>query len=290
MSISQPEAERLARILVDRYGLDLKGVAGGDAEGAYVEFQLRELHPNEGIAIRVRFGWRSVKAELVPGQWSAGILSEMGLAGETKRATFVELAKAMQADGGQVSLVVNGLKCNSLRAETWPDDWMQVNIEVRRGPIVINLENGLEVDNAVVSLGGGLLGMTVALLPLEELEGTVEPEVRGLPEGAKSRVEVNRYERSRFNRALCISIHGSDCAACGLSMSSVYGDLGKDYIHVHHMTPVSKMGEGYVINPATDLVPLCPNCHAIVHREDPPISLDRLRTSIADAIKGIDGA
>lgn len=283
MAIKQPEAERLARVLVDRYGLDLKGASGKDAEGDFVDFRLGDLHPNEGCAIRVRLGWRSIKAELVPGQWSAGLLAEMGLANTIKRTIFVELAKAAQGAGGQVSLAVNGLKCDVLDASGWPKEWKQVQLEVRLGPIVVDTDNRGEVESAIVLWGGSLLGMTASLLPLEEVEQVMEPDIRGFPEGAKIRIEVNRYERSRLNRAMCISIHGSQCAACGLSFVGTYGELGEDYIHVHHVTPVSKMGEGYIVDPAMDLVPLCPNCHAMVHRKDPPLTTEELRTAIAGA-------
>jgi len=283
MSIKQPEAERLALVLVDRYGLDLEGIAGEDAEGAFVDFRLRELHPNEGFSIRVRFEWRSVRAEFIPGQWAAGLLAEMGLAGQGKRGTFTELAKALTEAGGQILLVVNGVKCEPLRSDDWPGDWKHVNLDVRRGPIVVDLENTTEVKNAVVMWGGGLLGMTASLLPLEEVDAIGEPEIRGLPEGAKMRIEVNRYERSKLNRAMCISIHGSRCAACGLDLATMYGELGDSYIHVHHLIPVSRIGEGYAPNPATDLVPLCPNCHAMVHRKDPPLSPEELRAAIAGA-------
>lgn len=283
MPIKQPDAEQLALLLVEKYGLDLKGESGKDAEGEFIDFRLRDLHPNEGCAIRVRFGWRNVKSTLVPGQWSAELLAEMGLADATKRATFAALAKVAEAEGGQVSLAVNGIKCNALIANEWPDDWKQVQLEIIRRPIVLDTTNRRELEHAILLWGGSLLGMTAALLPLEEVEIGPESNVRGLPEGAKVRIEVNRYERSRLNRAMCISIHGSMCAACSLSMQTKYGELGESYIQVHHVTPVSRMPEGYVVNPITDLVPLCPNCHAMVHRKDPPLTVEELRAAIASS-------
>ena len=52
----------------------------------------------------------------------------------------------------------------------------------------------------------------------------------------------------------------------GISMNfeQVYGELGKDYIEVHHLHPVSQ-GERQV-NPIEDLIPLCSNCHSMIHR------------------------
>ncbi|MFC1460592.1 HNH endonuclease [Microvirga arabica] len=40
---------------------------------------------------------------------------------------------------------------------------------------------------------------------------------------------------------------------------------GQDFIHIHHKRPLSLAGGPTLIDPKTDLAPLCPNCHAIVH-------------------------
>lgn len=102
-------------------------------------------------------------------------------------------------------------------------------------------------------------------------------EVVGYPEGATTVVSVNKYERNPKNRKICIEHHGLNCQGCGFNFFESYGELGDNFIIVHHLTPVSKLGPDYVIDPKKDLVPLCANCHAIVHRVDPPISLDDLR-------------
>ncbi|HHO0788469.1 HNH endonuclease [Aeromonas allosaccharophila] len=56
-----------------------------------------------------------------------------------------------------------------------------------------------------------------------------------------------------------------------------YGELGKGFIHVHHMMPLSEIGEEYVVDPIKDLIPVCPNCHAMLHRRNPPLTIDDLR-------------
>ena len=87
-----------------------------------------------------------------------------------------------------------------------------------------------------------------------------------LVEGATTSVVVNRFERNPEARKQCIAHHGTCCKACGLDFERVYGSIGNGFIHVHHVVPVNQIGSEYVINPLTDLVPLCPNCHAMVHR------------------------
>ncbi len=103
------------------------------------------------------------------------------------------------------------------------------------------------------------------------------------PEGGKTRVYVNRYERDPAARAACIEKHGTACACCEFDFCKVYGPIGKGFIHVHHLVPVSEMGEGYETDPVHDLVPVCPNCHAMLHRSEPAMSIEALRAVIATA-------
>ena len=62
-----------------------------------------------------------------------------------------------------------------------------------------------------------------------------------------------------------------------MNFLGTYGELGSGFIHVHHTTPVSQLTPGYIIDPLTDLVPVCPNCHAMLHKENPPLSVNRLK-------------
>ena len=85
-------------------------------------------------------------------------------------------------------------------------------------------------------------------------------------EGVKRQVTVNSYERDHKARLQCIKIHGTACAVCGIDFEKMYGELGKGFIHVHHIVPIHTIGQGYKVDPTTDLVPVCPNCHAMLHR------------------------
>jgi 5-methylcytosine-specific restriction enzyme A len=86
------------------------------------------------------------------------------------------------------------------------------------------------------------------------------------PEGALSQVQVNRYERDLKARKECLDAKGYKCVVCGFSFEKRYGPLGRDYIHVHHIIELSNVPPGYKVNPLEDLVPICPNCHAMIHR------------------------
>jgi 5-methylcytosine-specific restriction protein A len=98
-------------------------------------------------------------------------------------------------------------------------------------------------------------------------------------EGAAMQVTVTIYERSRVARELSVRHHGCKCSVCGFNFESFYGEIGRDYIHVHHLVPIAKIGEKYVIDPIKDLIPVCPNCHAMLHTNPPP-SIEDLRRQI----------
>jgi predicted RNA-binding protein with PUA-like domain len=100
---------------------------------------------------------------------------------------------------------------------------------------------------------------------------------QSFPEGAVKRVTVNAYERNARSRKLCLEHWGYTCAACGFDFEKRYGALGKGFIHVHHIVPVSTVGEGYQINPITDLRPVCPNCHAMIHKTKVPATIDEIK-------------
>ncbi|MGL6095971.1 MAG: HNH endonuclease [Fimbriiglobus sp.] len=84
-------------------------------------------------------------------------------------------------------------------------------------------------------------------------------------EGATRVVVINAYERDPEARRQCLAIHGTACCVCGFSFRAVYGPDADGYIHVHHLHPLSQAGGPHAVDPATDLRPVCPNCHAVLH-------------------------
>ncbi len=103
-------------------------------------------------------------------------------------------------------------------------------------------------------------------------------------EGNKVSVLVNKYERNRRNRELCIQAHRAVCSVCGFDFAREYGEIGVGYIHVHHLTPLAVLeGKARKIDPVKDLLPVCPNCHEMLHRCSPPYTINRLKQMIANA-------
>lgn len=65
------------------------------------------------------------------------------------------------------------------------------------------------------------------------------------------------------------------CEACGFDFFRVYGDRGHDYIECHHRLPLHASGK--TSNRLTDLALICSNCHRMIHRRDPWLTVEDLR-------------
>lgn len=129
-----------------------------------------------------------------------------------------------------------------------------------------------EFASAIEALGW--VDSSDVLLP-EEIAATTE-----LKEGATIRVTVNRYERNSNARGLCTAKYGTDCCICGFNFGTAYGTVGVGFIHVHHVKPLSEINGEYTIDPLADLRPVCPNCHAMLHRRIPAYTVEEIRAML----------
>lgn len=122
--------------------------------------------------------------------------------------------------------------------------------------------------------------------PLPSGIGTLPEEAEisdAFDEGAKYQITINAYERSSEARSICIKHHGLNCSVCGFNFEKAYGEIGSRYIHVHHLKPLSEIAETYRINPIKDLRPICPNCHAMIHRRKPAYTIEELKRAVKRA-------
>lgn len=101
-----------------------------------------------------------------------------------------------------------------------------------------------------------------------------------LSEGAKKTVLVNSYERNPAARSACIKEYGVACSVCGFDFEEFYGERGQGFIHVHHLVAIADIGQEYEVDPINDLRPVCPNCHAMLHRKG-HISIEQLRNEVS---------
>lgn len=131
---------------------------------------------------------------------------------------------------------------------------------------------------------------------VKEISNSAESERQGAPnfypdelpegvrylEGLAREVHVNAFERNPMARAACIAHFGPVCQVCHLKFDDKYGPIGEGFIHVHHSVPIASIGVEYEVNPIQDLVPVCPNCHAMLHRREPPFTVNEMRALLSD--------
>lgn len=96
-------------------------------------------------------------------------------------------------------------------------------------------------------------------------------------EGGMTKVLVNKYERDRGARRECVKHYGAICQVCEFDFEKHYGNLGKGFIHVHHIVSLSSITKKYKVDPLTDLIPVCPNCHCMLHKKIPAYTVDELK-------------
>lgn len=141
---------------------------------------------------------------------------------------------------------------------------------------VLDVENYYNIDFNVNSISTSNQIISPDITP-------IEAEASLLPEGAKKTISVNKYERNPEARKRCIDFYGTVCQICEFDFEKVYGGLGKGFIEVHHNKPVSEIGESYEVDPIKDMIPVCPNCHSMLHlKRNITISIDCLRDIIKE--------
>lgn len=69
------------------------------------------------------------------------------------------------------------------------------------------------------------------------------------------------------------------CSICSFSFTDAYGEIGKGYIEAHHTMPVSELTANTIVK-ITDLAPVCSNCHRIIHRFRPWLSIKQMKNII----------
>lgn len=271
MQASGPEL--LTQQLSARFGLDIEASELEVDGGRFVSLRPRQLPEPRGFGVVVVRTPRRAEAYFQPDRYAGALLRTMSEADESAKGEFTGLAASLSRDGVTVAISVDGAAVDAAGL-TKIGRFARIDIECAlRCPAG---QASTPAEPPLLTVSTACLGLVLSLLPVEEV-GLLDTYVAGLPEGARTTVFVNRYERSPVNRAACLAHYGARCFACQFDFRSVYGELGEGFAEVHHRVPVSQMGGAYRIDPVRDLVPLCSNCHAMVHRTDPPMEPEALR-------------
>jgi hypothetical protein len=152
--------------------------------------------------------------------------------------------------------------------------------------------NNVEIINSTIQLNTKIVSTRTTYIDNVEKQNELERvlkldiiypddiEDKDLFEGIKKQITVNAYERSSQARQECIEHFGTKCSICDFDFEKIYGNIGKGFIHVHHVKPLSEIDEEYKINPIKDLRPVCPNCHAMLHKRKPAYSIEEIKNLI----------
>ena len=104
-------------------------------------------------------------------------------------------------------------------------------------------------------------------------DGGMDVDNGPMSEGKVLEMHLTRHERNPRLRALCIRHYGAVCQVCGFDFEKVYGAIGHNFIEVHHKWPLSAIEDEHEVDPIRDLVPLCSNCHSMIHRGTGPANV-----------------
>ena len=213
---------------------------------------------------------------IYPQLHAGNMLSDMSHASQAKLNMFCSFTQALQDKGVKVSFSIDQIPQLVNESFVFPGSWHTFDLRITKMAAYDETTDS-EID--VIS-DWAIIAVSLILSLLNVTE--VEPDPEGFAEGNKYQVVVNKYERNTTNRELCLALKGYSCQICGFDFEKKYGRVGRHFIHVHHIVPVSKIGPDYVINPAKDLIPVCPNCHAMLHRKNPPYSPEEVLEMILD--------
>jgi hypothetical protein len=99
-------------------------------------------------------------------------------------------------------------------------------------------------------------------------------------EGSIRRISVEVRERDAAARKACIAKHGAKCFICEFDFGQFYGPEADGFIHVHHREKLASRKGASKTDPVKDLVPLCPNCHSVVHLRKDTYGVEEVKVMV----------
>jgi 5-methylcytosine-specific restriction enzyme A len=261
---------------------------GGEQVTMRVKLCWRRGSDRVGHEHTIRYSAAQLMARITGNNWLGSIKSKMARE-QSRGATHLLL---VQRDGAAITLAA--LVPISAVAVIWRKQRDVSNRLIRTGMLERRRKNHAKNGSSPTlwlqdDAGGQKVAealwrhpdvLDLSLLPRVVSHSFIPEEVTDpaiYQEGACRTIAVNAYERDERARWKCIEVHGTDCFICGFSFAERYGAEAEGYIHVHHLRPLSRIASNYSVDPAVDLRPLCPNCHAVVHLNGGCRSIEEVR-------------
>jgi 5-methylcytosine-specific restriction enzyme A len=254
-------------------GLEILAIETGVSNSPY-ELRFAELDKDRSFALKVSRSWKTTQVTLIFDSFAGEISTYLCSRLIDQRSQIEKLIEQNLGKYSSFLLEIDGKPFFISALDAAMQHELKFEVETLTSESSIQFGLLSTQEETLLKFA---LTFFAELLPRVETSYRGPEEVIGFPEGASSQVLVNRYERDPRNRKAAIALHGKICMACGFNFQEVYGELGDDYIVVHHLTPVSAMGENYIVDPQNDLVTICANCHAMVHRKNPPLTISELK-------------
>ena len=201
--------------------------------------------------------------EIAPQTHAADMLRDIGMATDDKKTLFFNYLDEFRAKGAHTSVRVNNEPTD---LSSWPTAFKTFKITISKVE-----ERDFSLEEIACEWAPIAVGAMLSLLNVEAIESE-----SGHLEGKRYQILETKYERNPANRELCLSAHGYNCKICGMNFEKAYGLIGRNFINVHHIEMVSQMAGPRVIDPRKDLIPVCPNCHAMLHSQTPPLLPEQL--------------
>ncbi len=274
----------LARRISSDVGMEFRSETGMESNGdRWVRLAPVAVSVGRAFDVKVQMTWRRLRLAFEPQKFAGDLVRSMGQADESARTVFRTVLAESVARGAAVRFNVNGSPTELDDQAVWRKRWRRLDLRMSKRLARLDGATSPEELNLVHRWACRFVAAVLAIAPLEGQPSVEEVVLEGSEEGAPRVGQTVRYERNRRNRAAAIAIHGTACLACGLEFGARYGRVAEGFIEVHHTVPVARMSRGYIVDPIRDLVPLCPNCHAVAHRRDPPLTVDEVKGLLREA-------
>jgi predicted HNH restriction endonuclease len=117
------------------------------------------------------------------------------------------------------------------------------------------------------------------LIRENETQTIMEIDNKEAEEGKKYTSEATFRKRNRSLIDAKKSSSDYRCEVCGMKFEEVYGKIGREYIIAHHKNPIGGR-RGSSKTTMGEIALVCSNCHDMLHRKNPPMSIDELRNQL----------
>ena len=236
---------------------------------------------DEGLYVQTKLSLATIQSQLISEKYSGNTNEILSKKINENFLYFLKFYEKLIDESYDILININDTKLDIEKAigEKKIPLFNFININLKKA---YDNEKNTDYENLAILISEKVLNFLFLFFPTaqKETDDTVEGS---LIEGYKTKITVNKYERDPLNRRRCLEHHGYRCKVCNLSFKDSYGEIGEGFIHVHHIIPVSKLAieKDYKINPIEDLIPVCPNCHYMLHKKDDiPYTVEELKNII----------